>query len=89
MADETPVKQSEFRTFKSHTDKQLKDIKDVVKPMQTQVQELHDFMIDSKAFERGKGANGQNINISPDVWKLLLLLVGTIIAFVGGGKIAQ
>lgn len=56
--------------------------------MQPQVQEMHDFILDARGFERGKSNRNTDgsININKDVWGLILKLVG-IIAVLAGIKL--
>lgn len=52
--------------------------------MRPQVEEMHDFIIDSKAFERGRGqAGGGSININKDVWGIIKWLIIVLLAVAG------
>lgn len=55
------------------------------KEIRPQVQEMHDFIVDAKGFERGKSNRNSDgsININKDVWGLIIKLVGIVAALVG------
>lgn len=66
--------------------------KDVIKrldTMQPQVQEMHEYIIEQRGYERGasKARKSEGVNISSDIIKLLLLLAGIIAALVGAERI--
>lgn len=55
------------------------------KKMLPQVEEMHDFIVESKGFERGQSTYKKDgsININKDVWGLIIKLVGIVAALVG------
>lgn len=63
----------------------------VVDDVQPKVQEMHEYIIDQKGYERGKANSNKDgsININKDVWALIIKLVLIIAALVGVSKLTS
>lgn len=72
-------------SFKRSVGKRFTDVNDKLDTMQPQVQEMHDFIVDSKGFDRGQASFNKDgtIRISKDVWGLIVKLILIIGALVG------
>lgn len=73
-----------FKSFK-------KDVKGRLDAMQPQVQEMHEYIIEQRGYERGasRAEKGAALNINPEIIKLLILLAGIIAALVGAERIVK
>jgi ribosomal protein S15P/S13E len=73
-------------SFQSHK----RDVNKRFDSMQPQIQEMHDFVVDQKGFERGQSRldKGAALSISPDIMKLIFLLATIIAALVGASKVS-
>lgn len=58
--------------------------------MEPQIQEMHDFVVDQKGFERGQSRadKGAALSISPDIIKLIFLMATIIAALVGAKAVS-
>lgn len=68
-----------------------REVKGRLDAMQPQVQEMHDYIIEQRGYERGasKSEKGAALNINPEIIKLLILLAGIIAALVGAERIVK
>lgn len=75
----------DLEVFKRGTNKRLAGVDSTLKTMQPQIEEMHDFIVDAKGFERGQASFNKDgsISISKDVWGLIIKLVGLAIAIAG------
>lgn len=86
MADKHTIETltSDLNSFKRSVEKRFTDVNGKLGAMQPQVQEMHDFIVDSKGFERGQSEYNKDgtIRISKDVWSLigkLILIIGALL----------
>lgn len=79
----------DVESFKRSTSNRFGKITDHLEKIEPQVQEMHDFIVDYRGFERGRGTLNKDgtININKDVWALILKLVGLIAAILGIKKL--
>lgn len=87
MAQQHTIKElsDDFSRFKKRVSEKFAHLNNTLDDMRPKVQEMHEFIIDSKGFERGKASYNKNgtINISKDVWGLIIKLVGIIAVIIG------
>lgn len=87
MADKHTIETltSDLNSFKRSVGKRFTDVNGKLDAMQPQVQEMHDFIVDSKGFDRGQAEVNKDgtIRISKDVWGLIIKLIIIIGALVG------
>lgn len=75
--------------LKKTTRRDIKVVADAIKDIRPKVQEMHDYIVEQRGFERGR-ANIQKdgtININKDVWGLLVKLVLFAMAIAGITKL--
>lgn len=75
----------DLANFKRSVNSRLTKQGGILKDMQPKVNAMHDFMTDAKGFERGQADKNKDgtINISKDVWGLIMKLVVIIGVLVG------
>lgn len=75
----------DVESYKRSTNGRLSTITKTLSDIQPKVQEMHDFIIDYRGFQRGRNNRNKDgsININKDVWGLIIKLVLIISALVG------
>lgn len=75
--------------FKKSTNRRLTTHARILNDIQPKVQEMHEYIIDQRGFERGQAKSGGagSININKEVWALITKLVLIIAAILGITKI--
>lgn len=73
---------AELDGFKRASGSNFKTIFTTLGDIQPKVQEMHDFIVEQRGFERGRG-DSKTININREVWSLIIKLVLIISAILG------